>query len=45
MSVLNNVLPFCFIVMGQKTVASGIASVLNATTPAVRAPRRARLLR
>ncbi len=33
MSVLNNVLPFCFIVMGQKTVASGIASVLNATTP------------
>lgn len=33
MSILNNVLPFCFIVMGQKTVASGIASVLNATTP------------
>jgi drug/metabolite transporter (DMT)-like permease len=33
MSVLNNVLPFCFIVLGQKTVASGIASVLNATTP------------
>jgi drug/metabolite transporter (DMT)-like permease len=33
MSVLNNVLPFCLIVLGQKTVASGIASVLNATTP------------
>lgn len=33
MSILNNVLPFCFIVLGQKTVASGIASVLNATTP------------
>lgn len=33
MSLLNNVLPFSFIVMGQKTVPSGLASVLNATTP------------
>jgi len=33
MSLLNNVLPFSFIVMGQRTVASGLASVLNATTP------------
>ncbi len=33
MSVLNNVLPFSLITMGQATVASGLASVLNATTP------------
>lgn len=33
MSILNNVLPFSFITMGQKSVASGLASVLNATTP------------
>jgi drug/metabolite transporter (DMT)-like permease len=33
MSLLNNVLPFTFITLGQKTVASGLASVLNATTP------------
>lgn len=33
MSILNNVLPFTFIAFGQKTVASGLASVLNATTP------------
>jgi drug/metabolite transporter (DMT)-like permease len=29
----NNVLPFSLIVMGQTTIASGLASVLNATTP------------
>jgi drug/metabolite transporter (DMT)-like permease len=33
MSILNNVLPFTFITMGQMSVASGLASVLNATTP------------
>jgi drug/metabolite transporter (DMT)-like permease len=33
MSILNNVLPFTFITFGQKAVASGLASVLNATTP------------
>jgi len=33
MSLLNNVLPFTFITFGQKAVASGLASVLNATTP------------
>jgi drug/metabolite transporter (DMT)-like permease len=33
MSVLNNVLPFTFITFGQKAVPSGLASVLNATTP------------
>ncbi len=33
MSVLNNVIPFCAIVLGQKEIASGLASVLNATTP------------
>jgi len=29
----NNVLPFSLIVMGQTFIASGLASVLNATTP------------
>ncbi|MFM9942221.1 MAG: DMT family transporter [Hyphomicrobiaceae bacterium] len=33
MSVLNNVIPFSAIVLGQKEIASGLASVLNATTP------------
>ena len=33
MSILNNVLPFSFITFGQKAIASGLASVLNATTP------------
>jgi drug/metabolite transporter (DMT)-like permease len=33
MSVLNNVLPFVLITFGQRAVASGLASVLNATTP------------
>jgi drug/metabolite transporter (DMT)-like permease len=31
--LLNNVLPFSLIVMGQTFVASGLASILNATTP------------
>ncbi len=29
----NNVLPFSLIVMGQTFIASGLASILNATTP------------
>ena len=33
MAVLNNVVPFTFITLGQKDVASALASVLNATTP------------
>src|ERR1700687_825198 len=33
MGLLNNVLPFSLIVSGQTLIASGIASVLNATTP------------
>lgn len=33
MSILNNVIPFTLIVTGQKQIASGLASVLNATTP------------
>lgn len=33
MSILNNVIPFSAIVIGQKEIASGLASVLNATTP------------
>ena len=33
MGVLNNVIPFGLIVWGQQTVASGLASILNATTP------------
>jgi drug/metabolite transporter (DMT)-like permease len=32
-ALFNNVLPFSLIVMGQTTIASGLASVLNATTP------------
>ena len=31
--LLNNVLPFSMIVIGQTTIASGLASILNATTP------------
>ncbi|WGF90719.1 DMT family transporter [Marinivivus vitaminiproducens] len=31
--VLNNVVPFCLIVWGQTHIASGLASILNATTP------------
>ena len=33
MGVLNNVIPFSLIVWGQTHVASGVASILNATTP------------
>ena len=33
MSLLNNVIPFCLIVWGQTHIASGLASILNATTP------------
>jgi drug/metabolite transporter (DMT)-like permease len=31
--LLNNVLPFSLIVMGQTRIPSGLASILNATTP------------
>ncbi len=30
---VNNALPFCLIVWGQSHIASGLASILNATTP------------
>lgn len=33
MGFLNNVVPFCLIVWGQFHIASGVASILNATTP------------
>lgn len=33
MGLLNNVIPFSLIVWGQAHIASGLASVLNATTP------------
>jgi drug/metabolite transporter (DMT)-like permease len=33
MGVLNNVIPFTLIVWGQVHVASGVAAILNATTP------------
>jgi drug/metabolite transporter (DMT)-like permease len=33
MGVLNNVVPFSLIVWGQSQIASGVASILNATTP------------
>jgi drug/metabolite transporter (DMT)-like permease len=33
MAVLNNVIPFTLIVTGQTMIASGLASVINATTP------------
>jgi drug/metabolite transporter (DMT)-like permease len=33
MAVLNNVIPFSLIVIGQTMIASGLASVVNATTP------------
>jgi drug/metabolite transporter (DMT)-like permease len=32
-SILNNLIPFMLIVYGQREVASGLAAVLNATTP------------
>jgi len=33
MGFLNNLLPFCLIVWGQTRITSGLASILNATTP------------
>ncbi len=33
MGFLNNALPFTLIVWGQKEIASGLAAILNATTP------------
>ncbi|EKE44518.1 hypothetical protein OCGS_1356 [Oceaniovalibus guishaninsula JLT2003] len=33
MGLLNNVVPFGLIVWGQQTIGSGLASILNATTP------------
>ena len=33
MGLLNNAIPFCLIVWGQTQLASGVASILNATTP------------
>lgn len=33
MGVLNNVIPFTLIVWGQTRISSGLASILNATTP------------
>jgi drug/metabolite transporter (DMT)-like permease len=33
MSVINNVIPFTLIVTGQTMIASGLASVINATAP------------
>jgi drug/metabolite transporter (DMT)-like permease len=33
MSVLNNIIPFTLIVWGQTQIASGLAAILNATTP------------
>jgi drug/metabolite transporter (DMT)-like permease len=33
MGVINNIVPFTLIVWGQMEIASGLASILNATTP------------
>jgi drug/metabolite transporter (DMT)-like permease len=33
MGALNNVLPFSLIFWGQREIASGLAAILNATTP------------
>lgn len=33
MGLLNNIIPFCLIVWGQRTIGAGLASILNATTP------------
>ena len=33
LSILNNVIPFTLIVTGQTMIASGLASVINATSP------------
>src|SRR5271156_6600322 len=33
MGLLNNVIPFCLIVWSQTHITSGLAAILNATTP------------
>jgi drug/metabolite transporter (DMT)-like permease len=33
MGILNNAVPFCLVVWGQNHIASGLAAILNATTP------------
>jgi drug/metabolite transporter (DMT)-like permease len=33
MGLINNVVPFCLIVWGQTQIPSGLAAILNATTP------------
>jgi len=33
MGLLNNAIPFCLVVWGQSHIASGLAAILNATTP------------
>lgn len=33
LALLNNVIPFSLIVWGQEHLASGVASILNASTP------------
>ena len=33
MGLLNNLIPFCLIFWGQTRIASGLASILNSTTP------------
>lgn len=33
MGILNNLIPFCLIVWGQTRIGSGLAAILNATTP------------
>ncbi len=38
MGVLNNFLPFCLIAWGQTQSASGLAAILNATTPLLTVP-------
>ena len=35
MGILNNVIPFSLIVWGETRIASGLASILNATTPVI----------
>jgi drug/metabolite transporter (DMT)-like permease len=35
MGILNNAIPFCLIVWGQNYIASGLAAILNATTPII----------
>ena len=33
LALLNNIVPFCLFAWGQQQIASGLASILNATTP------------